>query len=59
MRRADLTFRIKGPVRVRADLRQDQMVISCATEDGKSLDLEADYRMLDQIHEEIRKLLDV
>ena len=59
MPRSDLTFRIKGRVQVRADLQRDRVVISCVTDEGKSLNLEADYRVLDQIHQEIRKLLDV
>jgi hypothetical protein len=45
MRRADLTFRIKGQMQVPADLQRERVVISCVTEEGKSLDLEADYRV--------------
>ena len=59
MRRADLTFKIEGRVQVRADFQRQRVVISCVTEEGKSLDLEADYQILDQIHREIEKLLDV
>ena len=59
MPRADLTLRIKGQVKVRGDMQRERVVISCVTEEGKSLDLEADYRVLEQIHQEIQKLLNV
>ena len=54
----DLRLKIIDKVRVHSKLGRNRAVISCETEDGKSLDLEADYHTLDKIHQEIRKLLD-
>ena len=57
MARSDLAFKVTGKIQVRADLRRKRVVISCVTEDGKSLTLETDYRALDRIHQEIQKQL--
>ena len=51
-----LTFKITPKVGVHADLHRKRVVISCETEDGRSIHLEANYQTLEKIHEEIRKL---
>ena len=50
-----LVFKITDHLKVRADLQRNRVVISCVTEDGKSLELETNYRTLDRIHQEIQK----
>ena len=57
MARPDFVFKISREIKVRADLGRQRVVISCVTEDGKSLELEADYQALDRIHQEIQKHL--
>ena len=51
-----LTFKITPKVGVHADYRRKRVVISCETEDGRSIRLEADYQTLEKIHDEIGKL---
>ena len=58
MSRPDLRFKITDKVQVRLEVDRNRAVISCETEDGESLDLEADYQTLDKIHQEIQKRLD-
>jgi hypothetical protein len=58
MASSDLRFKITDKVRIHVDLDRNRAVLSCKTEDGKSLDLEADYQTLDKIHEEIKKQLE-
>ena len=52
-----LTFKISRKVGVHADYHRKRVVISCKTEDGRSIHLEADYQRLEKIHDEIRKLV--
>ena len=53
-----LTLKITSKVGIHADFPRKRVVISCETEDGKSICLEADYQTIEKIHEEIRKLED-
>jgi hypothetical protein len=57
MARPDLAFKVTGKIQVRADLRRKRVVISCVTQDGRSLQLETDYQALDRLHQEIQKQL--
>ena len=59
MTRPDYVFKITGEIRVRPDLHRGRVVLSCMTEDGKSLYLETDYQALERIHQEIQKQLTV
>jgi hypothetical protein len=58
MPRRDLRFKITDKVQVHLELGRKRAVISCETEDGRSLDLEADYQTLEKIHQEIQKQMD-
>ena len=58
MPRRDLRFKITDKVQANLELSRRRAVISCETENGKSLALEADYETLDKIHQEIQKQLD-
>jgi len=53
-----LTFEITDKVGIRSKLARHRAVISCETKDGKSIRLEADFKTLEKIHEEIRKQLE-
>ena len=55
MAHSDFNFKISDKVRVDVDLARKRAVISCETDDGKSLELEADYQTINRIHDEIRK----
>ena len=55
MAHLDFNFKISDKVRVHVDLERKRAVISCETDDGKSLKLEADYQTINRIHDEIRK----
>jgi len=59
MKHPDYLFKITGEVEIRPDLHRRRVVLSCCTEDGKSLHLEADYQALERIHQEIQKQLAV
>jgi hypothetical protein len=59
MARPVIVFKIAGEIQVRANLHRKRVVISCVTEDGKSLHLEAEYQALERIHQEIEKQLAV
>ena len=54
----DLRFKITDKVQVHVELDRKRAVISCETQDGKSLNLEASYQTLEKIHQEIQKQLD-
>jgi hypothetical protein len=54
----DLKFKITDRVRVHVEPHRKRAVISCETDDGKSLYLNMDYQTIDKIHEEIRKQLE-
>jgi len=58
MSRRDITLEISRNVDVRPDFHRRRAVISCETEDGKSIHLEADFQTLFKIHDEIRKQLE-
>ena len=58
MPRRDLRFKITDKVQVDIEFSRNRAVISCETEDGRSLALEADYQTLNKIHQEIQKQLD-
>ena len=53
----DFEFVITSKVGVHADFNRKRAVISCETEDGKSIRLDADFQTLEKLHEQIRKLL--
>lgn len=55
MAHLDFNFKISDKVRVHVDLERKRAVISCETDDGKSLKLEADYQTINRIHDEICK----
>ena len=55
MRRPDLYFTVGHEFRIRVDLDRRKVVIKCVTNEGKSLELETDYKALRQIHQEIKK----
>ena len=57
MLRPDFSFSIKNKVRVHIDFARKLAVISCETQDGKSLQLEATYETIDKLHQEIQKQL--
>jgi hypothetical protein len=46
-------FKITHNVQINVDLSRQRVVISCETTDGKSLHLEANYKIIDRIHGEI------
>jgi hypothetical protein len=58
MQHPDYSFKITENVQVRIDPSLKRAVISCETDDRKSLHLEANYKTLDKIHQEIRDRLD-
>ena len=58
MAHPDFRFTIKDKVRVHVDFARKRAVISCETEDDKSLHLEADYQTIKRIHDEIEKQLE-
>ena len=58
MPRRDLRFKITDKVQVDLEFSRNRAAISCETESGRSLALEADYQTLDKIHQEIQKQLD-
>jgi len=55
MAHSDFNFTISNKVQVHVDIARKRAVISCETDDGKSLKLEADYQTISRIHDEIRK----
>ncbi len=55
MAHSDFNFTISDKVKVHVDIARKRAVISCETDDGKSLKLEADYQTINRIHDEIRK----
>ena len=55
MAHSDFIFKISDKVKVHVDIARKRAVISCETDDGKSLKLEADYQTINRIHDEIRK----
>jgi hypothetical protein len=59
MRHADHSFRIRADnIEVHTDLQRQCVLICCVTEDGKSVQLEADYQTLDRLHQEIQRQLE-
>lgn len=59
MAHSDLSFKISEKVQVQIDLAHKKAVIVCETADGKTLHLEAAYRTIFKIHDEIRRQLEV
>ena len=55
MAHSGFNFAISDKVQVHVDIARKRAVISCKTDDGKSLKLEADYQTINRIHDEIRK----
>ena len=55
MAHSGFNFTISDKVQVHVDIARKRAVISCETDDGKSLKLEADYQTINRIHDEIRK----
>jgi len=53
-----LRFEIAENTEVHLEPSGNRAVISCTTEDGKTLQLLARYQTVDKIHQELRKLLD-
>jgi hypothetical protein len=53
MAKRNLKFKITDDVGININLDRERVVISCKTEDGKSLHLEADYQTIDKLHHEI------
>jgi len=58
MSHPDFKFVITREVGVHADLDRKRAVISRETKDRKSIRLEADFRTLEKLHEEIPKQLE-
>ena len=58
MSHPDFTFEIARKVSVDADFDRHRAVISCETRDGKSIRLDADFKTLEKIHQEIQKELE-
>jgi DNA topoisomerase IB len=54
----DLTYKITNKVKVHVDFDRASVVISFETDDGKSLHLEAKYKTIDKIREEIDKQME-
>jgi hypothetical protein len=54
----ELRFVVTRHVGVHADFHRKRAVISCETEDGKSIRLDADFQTLEKLHEQIRKQLE-
>jgi len=55
----DFNFVIADKVRVHVDLARKRAVISCETDDGKSLKLEVGYQTINKIHDEIRNQMEI
>ena len=53
MAKRNLKFKITDDVGINVNPDRERVVISCKTEDGKSLHLEADYQTIDKLHDEI------
>ena len=58
MSHPDFIFEIGQLVRVDADFHKHRATVTCKTEDGKSIHLNADFKTLEKIHDEIRKNLE-
>jgi len=58
MSHPDFTSKIARKVSFDADFHRHRAVISCETEDGKSIHLDADFKTLEKIHQEIQKRLE-
>ena len=58
MPRPDFNFEITRKVSIHVDFAQSRAVISCKTKDGKSIHLNADFKTLEKIHEQIRNKLE-
>jgi hypothetical protein len=56
--RPDYRFVITSKVGVDADFHRKRTVISCETEDGKSIRLDVDFQTLESFTEQIRKQLE-
>ena len=54
----DLRLVVTGKVGVHADFHRNRAVISCETEDGKSISLDVDFQTLEKLHKEIREQLE-
>jgi hypothetical protein len=52
------TFVITHKVAVHPDFHRKRAIISCETEDGKSVRIDADFKTLEKLHDEIRKQLE-
>jgi len=58
MRHSRLNFKLGDKVEVEVDVSRKQVVLHCETEDGRPLDLQCDYAVLERLRQEIRKQLD-
>jgi hypothetical protein len=54
----ELRFVVTRHVGVHADFHRKRAVISCETEDGKSIRLDVDFKTLEKLHKEIQKELE-
>ena len=58
MAHSDLSFKITEKVQLQIDFAHKKAVIVCETAEGKALHLEAEYRTINKIHDEIRRQLE-
>jgi hypothetical protein len=58
MSSSELRLVASGKVGVHADLGRNRVMISCETEDGKSIRLAVDLKTLEKLHQEIQKQLE-
>ena len=55
MAHRDLTFKITDKVRIHLDTKRNAVIL-LETHDGKSVQLETDYKTINKIHDQIQKL---
>jgi hypothetical protein len=55
MARRDFTFKITDKVQIHLDTKRNAVILF-ETHDGKSVQLEADYKTINKIHDQIQKL---
>jgi len=55
MTHRDLTFKITDKVRIHLDTKRNAVIL-LETIDGKSVQLETDYKTIDKLHDQIKQL---
>ncbi len=58
MAHPDLAFKLSRKVGVDVDFHRKHAVITCESADGEEIQLNVDYKTLEEIHAKIRRALD-